>query len=570
MKALDLPLAQLADLSDPYLAELAGRAHDAEPLRRRWLRQAQQDGDGLREALARARLGVNLVVQGAHRFALSELVAAQSSLDGWAASVPRPEAAWQLAVVAAAQALAEAQLSVRVEPARDQAAAALLACAMAVRDADPPADGRVVRDVLPWALAAASTWLTLLDEPSPAAWGEVLDGLDPVLRPALEAADPDAAEWLLRFASRIGALGVVPAPVRSALVDHLIALSGSAWMALDPLQRGESAPMSRLAALARARGLPDPVVGMGDPMGPGSIGQADPGLIERLTRLSRLARTPRDRQRLAGAWMAAAQRLDPPRSRQSTRLPAAARADAADLRLAAARLWAQDGHWPSVIDALILAQGQTVDPASARHADWMAVVHQLATALDARTARDRARRRTAALRKWLEQAVPAPLDEVDEARWLADLATLQGRDAEALALRRAALACAERERGAEALDTLLAMQALRDTLAERDPGHPELEDLHDAGVQLAQRLCGPMSPEHWWWRGMRALWWHRLGHPQALLDAGEEAEEALLHTVRSGDADTCACLRALLDMARALALPARSEAAGGPARIRVQ
>lgn len=583
MKAFDLPLAQLADLSDPYLAELGGRARDAEPLRRHWLRLAQQDGDASREALARARLGVNLVAQGVHRFAQSELTAAQAGLTRWADAVPPSEAAWQLAVVACAQALADAQLSVRTEPARERARAALQACADAVQTSGGAGEaaGSAHRDVLPWALATASAWLTLLDEVSPASWGEVLKALEPVLRPALQSADPDAADWLLRFASRVTGLGPMPADLRSDLIDHLISLAGSPSLELHRLgpPRGATAhaetpfAVSRLAALARARGLPDPAGGMGDPLGDGPRAAVALPLppVETLAQLSRLARTPHDRQRLAGAWMTAAQRLDPPGSRPRTpsRAPGP-RTDAARLRLASARLWAQDGHWPSVIDALILAHGLPVEGGSALHADWLAIVHRLATAADARTARDRTRRRTAGLRRWLEHSLPTPWDEVDEARWLADLAALQGRDAEALVLRREALACAERERGEESLDTLLALQALRDTLAERDPGHAELEELHDAGLQLALRLCGAMSPEHWWWRGMRALWWHRQGHPQALLDAGEEAEQALMHTVRSADADTCICLRTLLDMARALALPARSEAATSGLRPRVQ
>lgn len=587
MKAFDLPLSQLADLSDPYLAELSGRPRDAEPLRRHWLRRAQQDGDSVREALARARLGVNLVAQGVHRFAQSELIAAEGGLQGWAQTVPAEEANWQLAVVACARALCEAQLSVRTEPARERAAQALRACETALQPLGPDTDVRFgpSHHLLPWALATASAWLTLLDEVSPASWGEVLAAVEPVLRAGLIGADPDAAEWLLRFATRVGGLGPTPPALSTLLIDQLVALASSASFQLPwapPPQASEAlgaeGPRSRLAALDRARGLPDPAGGLGDPLGdlPGrtrspATAPAPLAPIETWMRLSRLARTPQDRQRLAGAWMTAAQRLDPPRSPRSMQAHGPeARAGAARLRVGAARLWARDGLWAAVIDALILAHGQPVQAGSALQADWLAVIHQLATAADARTARDRARRRTIGLRRWLERSLPEPDDEVDEIRWLADLASLQGRDGEALSLRREAVNRAARDRGEESLDTLLALQALRDTLAERDPGHPELEDLHDTGVQLAQRLCGPMSPEHWWWRGMRALWWHRQGHPQALLDAGEEAEQALMHTLRSADADTCACLRALMDMARALALPARSEATASGLRTRVQ
>lgn len=572
VKALDLPLVQLADLGDPYLAELEGRAREAEPLRRQWLRLTAESGGQARHGVARARLAVNLVAQGAHRVAEAELRLAEGGLLRWADAAQPEEACWQLAVVACAWTLAEAQLSVRVEPPAERAALALAACAQAVREL--PADQQLqrARDLAPWALATASAWLGLLEAATPDRWQRVYEAAEPVLRPALQAGDAGAQRWFLDFALRVSALGPMASDLRKALIDAAVLLGGAPALDLAALTQNPSeSPPTRLDALRLALCLP---AAPGRAPDEGAASQRPRGArgttpLDALLRLSRLPRTPEDRQRLAASWMLLAERLHPPGRRPATDRDAQTRRMAAErLRLSAAQLWAHDGRWDAVVEAMRLCAGSASGSASPEA--WHRLVHPLATAPAARQTLERTRRRTAPLRRWLARQLPPPLDPVDEARWQADLASLDGHDAEALQLRREALRVAERDRGGGSVDVLEAMQALRDTLAQRDEAHPELEELHDDGLQLALNLFGPQSPEHWWWRGMRALWWHRLGHPQALLDAADEAEDALALTARSGDAEVCAALRALLEMARSLSLPARSPCAQQTRGARVQ
>lgn len=580
MKALDLPLAHLADLGDPYLAELDGRAADAEAVRRHWLQQTAQAGDARRHGLARARLAVNLVAQGAHRLAEGELRLAERDLLAWADAAPAKEAAWQLAVVACAWALIDAQLSVRAEPARERAALALAACGQALEQAEPARRAALNRDLLPWALATASAWLTVLDEATTAGWQAVFEALEPVLTPALGQADAGAVDWLLAFAHRVRSLGPLGDGLHASLMELTVGLAAAPALDLRSLGApGAAASPSRLEALRPAvpQGF-DPGMGPPGPAAAPALAFDTPrrAPLDAWLALSRLPRTPAERQRMAGACMLLAQRLHPPGrrrppggalSREQTQDHARAEASASRLRLSAAQLWSQDGLWTPVLEALVLCARPGLPNDSA--ATWRVLLHRLATTPAASTPLARARRRTAPLRRWLARQAPLPLDPVDEARWLADLASLDGRDADALQLRRQALDVARCERGAESFDALEALQALHGTLVQRDEAHPELEALSDAGLELALRLCGPMSPEHWWWRGVRALWWHRQGHPQALLDTAEEAEIALVQTIRHGDADTCASLRALLEVAHTVPLPARSDAGITPGRMRV-
>ncbi len=582
MKALDLPLAHLADLGDAYLAELDGLAADAEAVRRHWLQQTAQAGDARRHGLARARLAVNLVAQGAHRVAEGELRLAERDLLAWADAALPEEAAWQLAVVACAWALIDAQLSVRAEPARERAALALAACGQALEGSAPGRRAALNRDLLPWALATASAWITVLDEATPAGWQTVFEAVEPVLAPALAQADAGAVDWLLAFAHRVRSLGPLSDGLHASLMELSVGLAAAPALDLRNLGTpGAAAPPSRLEALRRAvpQGL---AAGIGPP-GPAANTPAlafdapRRAVLDAWLALSRLPRTPAERQRMAGACMLLAQRLHPPGRRRApgdalsgdqTQDRARAEAAASRLRLSAAQLWSQDGLWTPVLDALVLCARPGLPADSA--ATWRVLLHRLATTPAASTPLARARRRTAPLRRWLARQAPLPLDPVDEARWLADLASLDGRDADALQLRREALDVTRSERGAESFDALEALQALHGTLVQRDEAHPELEALSDMGLELALRLCGPMSPEHWWWRGVRALWWHHQGHPQALLDTAEEAEIALVQTIRHGDAHTCASLRALLEVAHTVPLPARSDAGITPGRMRVR
>ena len=512
------------------------------------------DAIGSRQTLADALQAVHLFAQGHARGADARLRMVEPVLYRWADEDPAvrddPAVLHEIAVVACVRALADAELSVRVEPIVAAAGHAVARCGRAL--AAGAGDGRAVGALAPWAWSVVDAWLALLDPPTPAACAEVFEATTPLLDAGAPVGEPWTVDGLIGLAGRLRRIGPPAPDLPSRVIDALV-------IAL-------AAPALDLAAVVDGHRRPDASVWSVEAGVPGSPADRT-SWSEKLATLVTLPDTASDRRRLGAALMHLAARLMPAGDRCA---PAPRAAAAARLRVAAARLWADAGRWESAIEALTLATIAPVDPGGNDHRAWCDVVHRIAIAPDAGDARRRAHRRVRSLRRWLARELPIPPEPVEEARWLGDLATWEGRTAEALSWRREAVRRVDRHTGPASLDHLFALQALRDALADHDPDHPDLEGVHDEGAALSLRLCGPLSAEHWWWRGMRALWWHEQGHPQALQDAAAEAEVLVVQTIRSGDALACACMRELVASARRVRPPAGSGSGRGPLRPGLQ
>lgn len=497
------------------------------------------------DARARAARALQLLARGHGRPADGELRGAEPTLAAWAEAVPDADVQAEVALAACVRTLLDAELSVRTEPVCEHARLALHRCARALAAAPGPH----LPMLAPWAWSSARAWLAVLDPPTPGAFAEVVDAWAPAMEAGVPSGEAWSVEGLVALAGQLRRIGPPVPGVVGRLVDALVVALHADGLPLGPVADGRQRPCTALA-------------------GP-SVADADgTSWSEGLARLVTLPDTDAQRRRLAAGLVHVAARLQPPGRRRGP--DARVQAAVARLHVAAARLWAAAGHWPTVLESLDQARGTPVAAGSDDHEAWREAVHLLATAPDADDARRRSRRRFAPLRRWVAQALPVPADPVDEARWFADLAAWDGAHGEALAWRRETLARIERSFGPGSLDRLYGLQALRDTLAAVDPDHPDLEGLHDEGTELALRLCGPMSAEHWWWRGMRALWWHAQGHPQALREAAAEAEAAVVQTVRSGDALACACMRELIAAARRVSPPAGTAGDGWAPRPGLQ
>ncbi len=599
------------------------------------------------QAWARTRLAVNLLMQGQHRHAQAELNFAQPVMERLAPGIgapvgPKAEVATlaRRALYRCARTLADAPLSVRVEPVIDAARAALADCTQLVDS------GAEASRWPAWAMAVADTWLDLDPDPTPASRASIWSAIEPIWRWPQAIVDPAALPWLVRLAHRLAQIGPVEAGRWNSIVNVLHrALQEAMRATASPglQQRSSTArlralngavptsdlrtllvmPLGERAAtrhavdaaddgplwhpLARARDARPPDLRLGSdtpsspahqiPLAPAPIAVPDisPWRIDTDALSHSLAMLPD----LPLSGWAAASALPRP-SRSSPLFPACARSarptdlptlatwaanvlglarrwqgsTAARGHLVAARLSALAGDDAAAASALHRACGLRLARGGLDHLHARALLSHLAT----RCLRWReplpgfglASLRRRAVHSWLRSALPEHPSARLEATQQAELAALAGDRDAALRWHWEAVASARFERGALSVAHLEAMQALRDALAELDPEHPDLEHLHDEGTELARRLLGPLSAEHWWWRGMRALWWQAQGHGGALRALGHEAEECIEGTIAAGDAAACACMLELIDAARQASRRRSDEPAFGPNLTRVQ
>jgi hypothetical protein len=612
VKPLAPTVERMVSLDDPFEPEWAGMAEAAEPYRRACWQGMRDDADLPARAWARTRLAVNLLLQGQHRHAQAELVAAGATLAA-PATGPAAGLASQHALEQCAGTLAAAPLSVNVEPVLQRARAALASCRNAL------AAGEAPDYLVGWALAAADTWLELDAEPTPASLQALWAAVEPLWQHAQARHEPAALPWLIRLAHHLAGVGPVDTATWGSLAQALERslgglpagpASGTATARTTPTapaaaprptasplpftvvaQRTDQHP-KRWHPLAAARGAcrtdAQPETGRGDPwrldlqassQALASIAElpwhAMPDARDSVIRLARSLPAWRPIDTQDPPVGAAADAL----AERPANLPPAIRAR---LHLAAARLLADAGAVAEAVRmgygacGLRLAEG-SIDLANAR-----ALLQRLAAAGLARDpSRGGARGQAlhsigpqhpqrVALSAWLQLALPARTDAFRQAVQQAELATWAGDRAEALLWRRQAVDAACAHEGPDSAAHLQALQGLREALADADPDHPDLEDVHDEGADLARRLHGSQSAASWWWRALRAMWWHERGHGRALQALAQEARAVIDQTVAGGDREACACLRELIDAA-AQAQPSTPDEEGLQPRLhRVQ
>jgi hypothetical protein len=603
VKALDLIPASVVSLDDPFDPEFGGLANAVEAERRALWRQVRGRSPASTEAWARTRLAVNLVMQGQHRHAQAELTLAAPELT---TDLPEGTARLRRALHLSTETLAAAALSVRTEPVVELARSAVRASAALC-----PQDWAEAQSMrLPaWAWAAAEIWLRLDPDPTPASRAEIWAALAPIWRWPTVWTDPVSLPWLVRLAHGLLQVGP-PAPAVADSVRSALHCGLSNWRRPAVLI---PAPGAVAEAVPANAARDDPSCWVVTVLRPLSL--AGPDATDRAIAVSwhPLARALRDADEgtpgpglrlaawredadgqsrllatLADASMAAVLgqvHSEPTRSnpgsgsmrvdRHLARLAADWHgAPAARLHLAAARLAAATGDGAAATRHLVGACGLRLPPPSADLAHARALLSTLAgwclpanatlRGFDARSPRRRA------VVNWLHRALPPRPVAADDATQQAELAALAGDRSDSLRWRWEAVAAARFAEGRVSPGHLAALLALRDALAVLDPDHPDLETVHDDGADIAGRLWGPLSADHWWWRGMRALWWQSRGHGAALQALAREAEDVIELTIAAGDRAACACMRELIDSARMVGPPRRAESARGPALARVQ
>lgn len=605
MKALDLTPELVVSLDDPFDPEFAGLANRVEAQRRALCRELRGKAAASDRAWAHTRLAVNLIVQGQHRPAQAELTLAEPDL---VSDLPTRVATLRRALHSSAAAMAAARLSVRTEPVIALARVALQACG-AVADEDRR-QATMMR--LPaWAWAVAEVWLGLDPDPTPASRAEVWTALEPIWQWPSVWDDGVSLPWLVRMAQGLVEVGAVDAPLgatmRSVLQGGLaqwrptpkLPLASYSQSAISPPSSPSSSPGR---SHGRSNGIPEgprhglpasatvlrPLAlagsGAADEVQPAAwhplaiaLGDAAHGRLTGLPAspwredaegqslvLSSLAEAPI-------AALLAAPGLDRALVAQAGHWhgPPSAR-----LHLAAARLATLSGDDANATRHLLRACGLRLPPGSVDLAHARAVLTHLSVRClqvgPALRGFETASPRRKAVWTWLQRALPACTSVVEESTQQAELAALAGDRGDSLRWRWEAVAAARFAHGRVSAPHLSALHGLRDALALHDPDHPDLETVHDDGADIAGRLWGALSADHWWWRGMRALWWQARGHGGALRALAQEAEETIELTVAAGDRAACACMRELIDSARQVAGSLHDEPRFGTGHARVQ
>jgi hypothetical protein len=230
---------------------------------------------------------------------------------------------------------------------------------------------------------------------------------------------------------------------------------------------------------------------------------------------------------------------------------AAARADLSDTdRYALARLrvvTALATGATAVACSLVAKQiGQPLPRSGDQAAAWLPVVEQLLRSLRRDDGREDEGRFGEAVELWLLCAWPMGDGESLGATLdvHARLALLNGRAVEAAALRRQQLAWSAERHGAQSLQVLGVLAALRSALDVAGNVPFELMAVCRQGLDLAVQHEGDQSAEAWWWRSMQVLAFLDAGETASALKAAWSAAQALPRV----DAQASSYIRRVLQM----------------------